>query len=217
MNQQSETSAVHTLQRRGIMLILSSPSGAGKTSLARDLLAHDQRFHLSVSVTTRTPRPGECDGSDYRFIGRDAFLRMVQQNELLEHAEVFGHLYGTPRKPVEQALDEGRDLLFDIDWQGTQQLAQKMPNDMIRVFLLPPSRAELARRLQSRAQDSPDVVVKRMAEADLEMSHWPEYDWILINEDRQVTLTRLCAIVASERERRHRQLWISEFVNHLCK
>ena len=164
------------IARRGLLLVMSSPSGAGKTTLSRKLLAADRNITMSISVTTRPPRPGETDGKDYYFISKDRFGQMRDRKELLEWAEVFGNYYGTPRKPVDEALAKGRDVLFDIDWQGTQQLAQAMEDDLVRVFILPPSSDELQNRLINRAQDSATVVAKRMAEASREISHWPEYD-----------------------------------------
>jgi guanylate kinase len=167
---------VHKIPRRGLLFILSSPSGAGKTTLSKRLLAADKNIAMSVSVTTRKPRPGEVNGRDYHFIEKTAFEAMVEKGELLEWANVFGNLYGTPKAPVEHALDQGQDVLFDIDWQGTQQMAQAMKEDLVRVFILPPSVDALQQRLINRAQDSTAVVAKRMAEASREISHWPEYD-----------------------------------------
>jgi guanylate kinase len=194
------------------MLVISSPSGAGKSTIARELLATDDALRMSVSATTRPPRPGEVDGKDYLFVGADAFERMVGEGELLEHATVFGNRYGTPRQPVEAALGQGRDILFDVDWQGTQQLKQNARADLVSVFILPPSHAELERRLHGRAQDSEEVVRHRMAKAAAEMSHWPEYDYIVVNRVIEEAVTGVRAILAAERLRRDRQLGLSDFV-----
>ena len=201
--------------RRGLMFVLSSPSGAGKTTLSRRLLAEDSAVELSVSVTTRAQRPGEVDGRDYHFIDRREFDRMVEQGELLEWAEVFGNYYGTPRKPVQRALEAGRDVLFDIDWQGTQQLREKADRDLVSVFVLPPSIPDLERRLKSRAQDSDDVIRARMAKAADEMSHWAEYDYVVINHDLDRAFAEVCAILSAERLKRERQTGLSAFVRKL--
>jgi guanylate kinase len=203
-----------TIARRGLMLVLSSPSGAGKTTLSRRLL-EDGNIELSVSVTTRAQRPGEVDGRDYRFIDRPQFDAMVGKGELLEWAEVFQNRYGTPRAPVEQLLTIGRDVLFDIDWQGTQQLREKAPNDVVSVFVLPPSIPELERRLHTRAQDSADVIRARMAKADNEMSHWAEYDYVVVNRDVEHALADIRAILTAERLKRERQTGLSAFVREL--
>jgi len=199
------------IARRGLMLVLSSPSGAGKTTLSRMLLA-DPAVTLSISVTTRAQRPGETDGAHYHFIDRARFDAMVSNGELLEWAEVFGNRYGTPRAPVEQALAEGRDVLFDIDWQGTQQVREKAPGDLVSVFVLPPSAAELERRLHTRAQDSDDVIRSRMARASGEMSHWAEYDYVIVNRDLDHAFAEVRAILAAERLKRVRQVGLSDFV-----
>ncbi len=201
------------LSRRGLMLVLSSPSGAGKTSISRALLEGDDGIQLSVSVTTRPPRPGERDGVDYTFISEDEFARMIRDGGLLEHATVFGHSYGTPRAEVEAALAAGRDVLFDIDWQGTQQLAEAARENLVSVFVLPPSRLELERRLQTRAQDSAEEVVRRMAKATDEMSHFREYDYIVVNADLDESVARVHTILIAERLKRDRQIGLGDFVN----
>ena len=201
-----------TLRRRGVMLIVSSPSGAGKTTISRLLLEREPGLTMSVSVTTRPRRPSEVSGRDYHFIDRGEYDRMVERHELLEHAEVFGNGYGTPRAPVEKALAEGRDILFDIDWQGTRQLAETARADMVSVFILPPSFAELERRLRTRAQDSPEAVARRMAKAADEMSHWEEYDYIVINEDVERSVIAVQSILTAERYRRERQIDLAPFV-----
>ena len=199
------------IARRGLMLVLSSPSGAGKTTLSRLLLA-DPAVTLSISVTTRAQRPGETDGAHYHFIDRARFDAMVRNSELLEGAEVFAHRYGTPRAPVEQALASGRDVLFDIDWQGTQQVREKARHDLVSVFVLPPSARELERRLHTRAQDSDEVIRGRMAKAADEMSHWAEYDYVIVNRDIDQAFAQLRAILAAERLKRERQTGLSDFV-----
>jgi guanylate kinase len=203
------------VQRRGLMLVLSSPSGAGKTTISRKLLGRDGNLSMSISVTTRPRRPGEVDGQDYHFIDATEFERLVGASALLEHAKVFGNYYGTPRAAVESALAEGRDVLFDIDWQGTQQLAEKAREDLVSVFILPPSTRELERRLKSRAQDSAAEVSRRMAKAADEMSHWAEYDYIIVNHDIDSSTRRVQAILQAERLRRERQVGLSEFVKAL--
>ncbi|MBP5857099.1 guanylate kinase [Marivibrio halodurans] len=197
------------------MLVLSSPSGAGKSTISREILAADPEIDMSVSVTTRPRRPGEVDGRDYHFIDATDFNLMVNRGELLEHAKVFGNYYGTPKGPVMEALRRGRDVLFDIDWQGTQQLAEHAADDLVRVFILPPSTAELERRLHTRAQDSDDVVAQRMAKAADEMSHYFEYDWVIVNRALQDSLEQVRAILTSERLRRRRQTGLSDFVKGL--
>jgi guanylate kinase len=201
--------------RRGIMLVLSSPSGAGKTTLSRMLLERYGNIDLSISVTTRTPRPGEVDGKDYHFIDRARFDEMVTHGELFEWAEVFGNRYGTPRGPVERVLAEGRDVLFDIDWQGTQQLREKGRDDLVSVFVLPPSIPALEARLRTRAQDSDTVIQARMSKASDEMSHWAEYDYVVINRDVIRAFEHVCAILAAERLKRERQTGLSAFVRAL--
>ena len=201
--------------RRGLMLVLSSPSGTGKTTLSRRLLEVDPAVQLSVSATTRPQRPAEVDGRDYHFVDRTRFDEMVRKGQLLEWAEVFGNRYGTPRAPVEEALTRGQDVLFDIDWQGTQQLRDKVSKDFVSVFLLPPSVPELERRLTTRAQDSDEVISGRMAKAADEMSHWAEYDYVLLNRDVDETFAQLQAILTAERLKRERQPGLSDFVRGL--
>ncbi len=203
------------IARRGLMLVLSSPSGAGKTTLSRKLLAADPAIELSVSVTTRRQRPGEVDGHDYHFIDAARFDAMVKQGELLEWAQVFGHRYGTPRAPVETALARGRDVLFDIDWQGTQQLREKADRDLVSIFVLPPSIPDLERRLRARAQDDDDVIHARMAKAADEMSHWAEYDYVVINTDIEHAFGDVRAVLAAERLKRERQTGLSVLVRGL--
>lgn len=204
--------------RRGLLIILSSPSGAGKTTLARRLLAADQQIGFSVSATTRPARPGEQDGREYHFVSRPAFEGMVARGDLLEHAEVFGNLYGSPRAPVETAMAQGRDTLFDIDWQGGQQIRNSpLGREVVSIFILPPSMAELERRLRSRGQDSPEVIAGRMARALDETSHWAEYDYVLVNRDLDETEGRVRRIVEVERLRRDRQPWLTDFVRGLAQ
>ena len=203
------------IRRRGLMLVLSSPSGAGKTTISRLLLEREPNLGMSVSVTTRPKRPGEVAGVDYHFIDRVAFDLMVNRRELLEWAKVFDNYYGTPRAPVEAALAAGRDMLFDIDWQGTQQLEEAMPQDLVRVFVLPPSTRELERRLETRAQDSAAEVARRMAKAADEMSHWAEYDYVIVNRGIEDSVRQVQAILTAERLRRDRQVGLHEFVKAL--
>jgi guanylate kinase len=203
------------IQRRGLMLVLSSPSGAGKTTLSRQLLDNDKQIQLSVSATTRARRPSEKDGVDYRFVDTATFSGMVQRGEFLEHARVFEHYYGTPRAPVDAALKGGRDVLFDIDWQGTQQLKEKGRDDLVTVFILPPSTRDLERRLITRAQDTKEVVAQRMEKAADEMSHWAEYDYTIINRDIATSLMELKSILTAERLKRERQVGLSNFVKAL--
>jgi guanylate kinase len=204
------------IARRGLMLVVSSPSGAGKSTLSRLLLEKDGQISMSISVTTRPKRANEVDGQDYIFVSRERFDEMVEEDAFLEHAAVFGNRYGTPKAPVEKLLSEGRDVLFDIDWQGAQQLAQKT-KDIVRVFILPPSRAELERRLRGRAADPPDVIAHRMAEADKEISRWSEYDYVIINEEVEKAYSQLAAIVEAERLNRQRQTGLVDFVRSLTK
>ncbi len=201
--------------RRGLMLVLSSPSGAGKTTISRALLERDGNMSMSVSATTRPKRPGEVSGRDYQFVDLTQFNLMVNRQELLEHAKVFGNYYGTPRALVEASLSEGRDVLFDIDWQGTQQLAQNARDDLVSVFILPPSTEELHRRLERRAQDPAEVVAQRMAKAPDEMSHWAEYDYIVINHVIEDSVSAVQSILAAERLKRERQVGLTDFVKGL--
>jgi guanylate kinase len=197
------------------MLVLSSPSGAGKTTISRALLAEDDNIVMSVSATTRAARPGEVHGKDYFFVEKARFSAMVQGGELLEHARVFDNDYGTPRTPVEEALAAGKDVLFDIDWQGTQQLRENARADLVSIFILPPALVELEKRLRDRGQDSDAVVQKRMAKAGDEMSHWPEYDYIIVNVDLVGSVGAVEAILTAERLKRKRQVGLADFVNGL--
>jgi guanylate kinase len=206
--------ALPVVARRGMMFVLSSPSGAGKSTLSRMLL-DDPAVELSISVTTRAMRPGEVDGKHYHFIDKPRFDDMVKNQELLEWAHVFGNFYGTPRAPVDKVLDAGRDMLFDLDWQGTQQVRERARNDLVSVFVLPPSVPELERRLQARAQDSAAVIRSRMERAGDEMSHWAEYDYVVINNDIDRALKEVREILAAERLRRERQIGLSTFVRSL--
>ncbi|MSP95354.1 MAG: guanylate kinase [Alphaproteobacteria bacterium] len=206
-----------TIARRGLMLVLSSPSGAGKSTLSRRLLESDPQIAMSVSATTRAKRPNEVDGKDYFFVTPQRFEEMVRDGAFLEHASVFGNRYGTPSAPVEKILARGRDVLFDIDWQGAQQLSQKAKDDLVRVFILPPSRDELERRLRERAEDSAEVVARRMAEASNEISRWSEYDYVILNDDVGKAQEQLKAIVAAERLNRQRQTGLVDFVRDLTQ
>ena len=203
------------IERRGLLLVLSSPSGAGKTTLSRLLLERDAAIAMSVSVTTRKPRPGEVDGKDYFFVTPEKFAAMRDAGELLEWATVFDNSYGTPRAPVAAAVAAGRDVLFDIDWQGAQQLSESMRGDLVRVFILPPSGPALRTRLEGRAQDPADVVARRMAAASSEISHWAEYDYVLVNDDVEACYERLRAILVAERLRRERLSGLTAFVREL--
>ena len=204
------------MKRRGLLIILSSPSGAGKSTLAKRLMAWDPSLRFSVSATTRAPRPGEEDGREYYFRSRAAFEKMVAEGEMLEHAEVFGNFYGSPKGPVQAAMEEGRDTLFDIDWQGGQQIRNSvLGKDVVSIFVLPPSIAELERRLRSRAQDSDEVIAGRMAKSEAEISHWAEYDYVLVNDDLDRTEADLKTILTAERMRRDRQPDLSGFVRGL--
>ena len=205
-----------SIARRGLMFVLSSPSGAGKTTLSRQLLARDSDISMSVSVTTRAKRPGEEHGKDYYFHTKEEFKEMVAMRGLLEHAEVFGNFYGTPKTYVEQQLQAGRDVLFDIDWQGTHQLRDKSKEDLVSVFILPPSIEELERRLHSRAQDSVEVVKARMEKAISEISHWDEYDYVIVNSDMNIALDKISDILQAERLKRERQEGLKPFIRTLC-
>jgi guanylate kinase len=197
------------------MLVLSSPSGAGKTTLSRRLLESDGNITMSVSATTRAPRPGEVDGKDYYFLSTEDFGIMRNKGDLLESAKVFDNYYGTPRAPVEEALSEGRDVLFDIDWQGTQQLSESAKGDLVRVFVLPPSAQELERRLHSRAQDSKEVIARRMEKASDEISHYSEYEYIIVNDDPEKAFGELQSILQAERLRLSRLTGLSNFVKQI--
>ncbi|MCR9254799.1 MAG: guanylate kinase [Alphaproteobacteria bacterium] len=203
------------LRRRGLMLVLSSPSGAGKTTITRRILEQEPDMEISVSVTTRPQRPGEEEGVHYFFIDQDRFDDMVEQEELLEYARVFGKSYGTPRAPVDKVLSAGRDVVCDVDWQGTQQLKQRIRDDLVSIFILPPSTDELERRLHTRAQDSEEVIRSRMAKAADEISHWPEYDYVVINDDLDRATREVKAILVAERLKRERQVDLPAFVRSL--
>ena len=214
MNDNSKNS---NTSRRGLVLVLSSPSGAGKSTLAKHLLKSDDDIQMSVSVTTRAPRPGEVDGKDYHFISLEKFNTMAANDELLEHAMVFDNGYGTPRQPVEDWLSSGQDVLFDIDWQGTQQVHEKLRDDLVRVFILPPSAKELHDRLFNRAQDKASVIAKRMAQASNEISHWAEYDYVVINDDLQHCQAEIAAILKAERLKRFRRIGLSAMVRDMLE
>jgi guanylate kinase len=203
------------IARRGILLVLSSPSGAGKSTITRAMLAREPTLEFSVSVTTRRPRAGEVAGRHYHFIDRARFDAMVRDGALAEHASVFGHFYGTPRQPIDAALAAGRDMILDLDWQGTQQLKQALRDDVVSVFILPPDRATLETRLKSRAQDSHAVVRARMVKSTDEISHWPEYDYVVVNDELDESVSRVASILAAERVRRDRLLGLANFVNGL--
>ena len=203
------------MTRRGLLLILSSPSGAGKSTLSRKLMAWDTDLSFSVSATTRSPRSGEVDGREYYFKTRAEFQAMVKDGQMLEHAEVFGNFYGSPRGPVEDAMTQGRDTLFDIDWQGGQQIKQAMRGDVVSIFILPPSIAELESRLRGRAQDSEQVIAQRMAKSQAEISHWMEYDYVIVNRDLDTAFGELVTILQAERLRRDRQPHLADFVRGL--
>lgn len=206
-----------TVKRRGLLFVLSSPSGAGKTTISRALLSRNPNLSVSVSVTTRPPRPGEVDGKDYHFISKDKFDEMVKNDELLEHAKVFRNYYGTPLEPVKQALENSQDIIFDIDWQGTQQLKQKLDDDIVTTFILPPSKDELERRLRARQQDEESVIVERMKKAADEISHYSEYTYIIINNDLDYSIAQAQAILDAERAKRRRVVHLSDFVKTLIE
>lgn len=203
------------IRRRGFLLVLASPSGAGKTTITRRLVAADPTLGLSISVTTRPRRPGEIDGRDYRFIDSARFDAMVEQRELLEYATVFGHRYGTPRAPIEAAIAAGRDIVGDVDWQGAQHLSRNVPDDLVKVFVLPPSLSALEHRLRQRAQDSAAVVAARLAKSTEEIGHWLEYDYVIVNRDIADSVAQVAAIVTAERLKRSRQIGLADFVNRL--
>ncbi len=203
------------IKHRGIMLVLSSPSGAGKTTISHHLLEQEKHLSLSISVTTRSPRPGEVDGQDYFFKTPEEFKRMTEEGAFLEHAEVFGNHYGTPKDTVEEELQKGQDILFDIDWQGAQQLLQEAASDVVSVFILPPSLEVLEDRLKARAQDSEDVIHERMSKAMYEMSHWAEYDYVIINEDLDRAIADVQSIIRSERLKRCRQIHLTDFIHKM--
>jgi len=203
------------LGRRGLMLVMSSPSGAGKTTIAREVLKRDSEIAMSVSATTRAPRPGEQEGKDYFFVTEENYKAMVVAGEFFEHAKVFDNYYGTPRAAVDQELKAGLDVLFDVDWQGTQQLRENARDDLVSIFVLPPSTDELARRLTERAQDTEDVVSSRMAKAADEMSHYIEYDYIFVNNDLEKSVERVRAVLEAERMKRERVVGLHEFVENM--
>ncbi len=217
MSAASNSGADDGIKRRGLMLVLSSPSGAGKSSIARNLLEKTQGLELSVSVTTRARRGSEIDGIHYHFISEREFQRMRDDDLLLEWAEVHGNWYGTPREPVEQAMSEGRDMLFDIDWQGAEQLVEKMRTDVVSVFILPPSMAELKERLHRRAEDDEAVIAQRLKNAAQEIEHWRDYDFVVVNRDLNVAYEDVRAIVKAERLRRNRRPGMFEFVTSLTE
>ena len=205
------------LKRLGLMVVLSSPSGAGKSTISRELIERDSNLKMSVSATTREPRPGEIEGQDYYFVQKQDFDAMVASGQMLEHAQVFDNFYGTPRDPVETSLSQGCDVIFDVDWQGTQQLSENIAKDLVRIFILPPSMEELERRLYSRAQDSEEVVRKRMAEAVSEMSHYPEYDYIVVNLDVEESIAKVEAILTAERQKTERQNSLHDFIAEISR
>ena len=207
----------HGFRRRGVLFVLSSPSGAGKSTIARLLLAEEPELEMSVSATTRPMRPGEVDGRDYHFVDLERFRQMVADQQFLEWAHVFGHRYGTPRGPVDAILSSGKDVLFDIDWQGAQQLYQVAGGDVVRVFILPPSMAELHERLSRRATDAPQVIEARMARAASEISHWDSYDYVLVNDDVERCFAGVKTILAAERLKRSRQTGLIGFIRGLTR
>jgi guanylate kinase len=206
-----------TVKRRGLLLVLSSPSGAGKTTISRALLARNSNLSVSISVTTREPRPGEVDGKDYHFVSKTKYDEMVKNDELLEHAKVFRNHYGTPLAPVKEALENSQDIIFDIDWQGTQQLKQKLDDDIVTIFILPPSKDELERRLRARQQDEEQVIIERMKKAADEISHYSEYTYVIINTDLDQSIARAQAILDAERAKRRRMVQLSDFVKTLIE
>lgn len=209
------TDTPDAIRRRGLLLVLSSPSGAGKTTITRRLVERDPSLMLSISVTTRKPRGSEVNGRDYWFVDQDRFDAMIAGGEFLEHARVFGHQYGTPRQPIEAALAAGQDIVTDIDWQGTQQLRESVRDDIVTVFVLPPNIPTLEKRLRSRAEDSDSAIAARMAKSSDEMSHWPEYDYVVINGDLEECVSAVRAILTAERSRRTRRIGLADFVNQI--
>lgn len=205
------------IERRGTMFVLSSPSGAGKTTISRLMLERDKRLTISISATTRPPRPGEVDGKDYHFMSKEKFADMIMNEEFLEHAKVFDNYYGTPRKDAEEALNSGMDVLFDIDWQGTRQLRRNVPEDLVSVFILPPSIKELEVRLKKRAQDSDEVVHERMEKSAIEISHWNEYDYVVVNYDIETTMNMVMSVLWAERMKRERRHGLKKFVQGLME
>ena len=205
----------HNISRRGLMMVFSSPSGAGKSTISKEILSSHEKLEMSISATTRPIRPGEYNGKDYIFIDQSEFDLMVLKGELLEYATVFGYSYGTLRSPVEIALSQGHDVMFDVDWQGTQQLKQNAREDIVSIFILPPSIQELERRLYARAQDTEEVVKVRMAKATSEMSHWAEYDYVIINNKLTESVEQVGSILAAERLRRDRRVGLGEFIREL--
>lgn len=211
----AQTGQTQMIPRRGLMLVLSSPSGAGKSSISRFLLENDPNLYLSVSATSRKRRPGEVEGRDYSFVSTEEFQLMINRGDFYEYAKVFDHYYGTPKKPVEQKMAEGKDVLFDIDWQGTQQMKSQARDDLVSVFILPPSIAELEKRLNKRGQDSAETVAKRMSKASDEMSHYPEYDYIIVNHDLEDSVAQVQSILNAERHKRDRLTGLTQFMKSL--
>lgn len=211
----AQTGQTQMIPRRGLMLVLSSPSGAGKSSISRFLLENDPNLYLSVSATSRKRRPGEVEGRDYSFVSTEEFQLMINRGDFYEYAKVFDHYYGTPKKPVEQKMAEGKDVLFDIDWQGTQQMKAQARDDLVSVFILPPSIAELEKRLNKRGQDSAETVAKRMSKASDEMSHYPEYDYIIVNHDLEDSVAQVQSILNAERHKRDRLTGLTQFMKSL--
>jgi len=204
------------IKRSGLLLVLSSPSGAGKSSISRAILAEDENIMLSVSATTRSMRESEVEGIDYNFYTKDKFQSMIDKNQFIEYAKVFDNYYGTPARPVLDALDEGTDVMFDVDWQGGQILANKFTHDIVKIFILPPSISELENRLKKRAQDSNEVIKMRMKKSEVEISHWNEYDWVIINRDFKESVEKVKSIIQSERLKKNRQSGLVDFVGNLC-
>jgi guanylate kinase len=208
---------VRKIDRRGLMFVLSSPSGAGKTTLAKLLLQNDKHIHSSISYTTRAPRDGEVDGVDYHFTNKETFQKMIDNSEFLEYAEVFGNFYGTPKSLVEEHLSKGEDVIFDIDWQGNRSLTDNARGDVVSVFILPPSKATLKERLVKRAQDTSETIELRMSKANSELQHWQEYDYIIVNKDLNRSFKKLLSILRAERLRKHRRIGVYHFVSNLME